>query len=239
MRLASQSLQLVLDLPADAAYSLEDFMLAPSNDGALRAVQAWPRWPTGLLIIDGPAGAGKTHLARIWAQMAGAAWLEPCDLWPDAQLRETIWERLEGYGHAVLDDADKVADEPLLQLYNIVRERSGSLLLTASSPLGAWLPRLPDLASRLLTGWTVHIGAPQDALLSALLVKQFKDRQLHVEPGIVDYLARNMERSFAFARRLVDACDRTCWQIKRPLTLPLARAVLMRELTTWNNESGL
>lgn len=228
MRLATR--QLAFDLPSDAAYRLEDFMPSASNATALDAIKRWPNWPTGLLLIDGPAGAGKTHLARIWADQANAAWLEPAQMWADPTLPTTLWQRLDGYHHAVLDGADQVADEPLLHLYNIVRERSGALLLTASSPLGSWLPRLPDLSSRLLTGWTVHIGAPQDEFLAALLMKQFADRRLPVEPDVVHYLSTHMERSFAFVRGLVDACDRTCWQIKRPLTLPLARAVLQREL---------
>lgn len=230
MPLAVASHQLVLDLKAEPAFRRDDFLLASSNSSAFEAVEAWPQWPTGLLLIDGPAGAGKSHLAHIWAERAQACRLEPADLWQGAALDPTIWQRLGAHSHAVLDDADQASDEPLLQLYNILRERSGSLLLTASAPLGAWLPRLPDLASRLLTAWTVHIGAPHDELLTALVLKQFADRQLTVEAGVVAYLVRHMERSFAFARQIVDACDRTCWQIKRPLTLPLARAVLAREL---------
>ena len=126
-----------------------------------------------------------------------------------------------------VDDADRGVDERgLLHLNNIMGERSGSLLLTASRPLGAWVPALPDLRSRLLTAWQVAIGPPDDGLLGALLVKQLADRQLKVEPGVVDYLLARMERSFAAARATVEALDRHSLGQRRPIGIGLARSIL-------------
>lgn len=225
-RLGTARRQLILELPGIDGDSLEDFLLASSNQSAMQAIRGWPQWPGGLVILDGPSGAGKTHLARIWMRQSSARWLTAADMWPPVDVSQALGTAM----HAALDDADLVEDEPLLQLYNMIRERGGSLLLTASMPLGAWLPALPDLASRLKTAWTVHLGAPQDDLLSAVLMKQFKDRQIAVSPEVVDYLVRHMERTFAFARRLVHACDRASLHAKWPITLPLARAVLAQEL---------
>ena len=130
----------------------------------------------------------------------------------------------------VLDPAEPIADElALLQLYNRLREQGGHLLLTARRPVAAWGVRLPDLASRLRAAPAVAIGAPDDALLAALLVKLFDDRQLAVSEGVIGYLVRHMERSFAAARAVVEALDRHSLRDRRPVTVALARAVLEAE----------
>ena len=221
--------QLVLDLPVADGDRLEDFLRSPANGEALDAVLAWPAWPAPALILWGPAGSGRTHLARIWARRSGARFL-------DGNLLGAAPEAMTKLGdarHCVIDDADQVhEDRPLLHLYNLVANQGGQLLLTASSPLGAWGLTLPDLVSRLKTAWSCSIDEPDDALLAALLVKQLQDRQLTELPGVVAYLARHMERSFAAARRIVRELDRASLRARRPITLPLARAVLATDQPT-------
>ena len=223
MRLEPALRQLVLDLPVAQADGIEDFLRDQSNASAFDAVLAWPEWPASALIVDGPAGCGKSHLARIWAGRVGAAWLPADRLHEFERPLDVLGERT----CCAVDDADRVRDEVLLlQLYNITKERGGHLMLTASSPLAAWLPRLPDLSSRLKTAWTAPITAPRDELLAAVMVKQFHDRQLQVSAEIIQYLLRTIERSFDGARRAVHAIDRASLHAKRPITLPLARRAL-------------
>jgi DnaA regulatory inactivator Hda len=215
--------QLVLDLPFSDGDRLEDFLRSPANSASLDAVLAWPAWPAPALLLWGPAGSGRTHLARIWARRSGARFL-------DGNRMGAAPEAMEHLGdarHCVIDDADQVhEDRTLFHLYNMIANQGGHLLLTASGPLGAWGLTLPDLVSRLRTAWSCEIREPDDALLAALLVKQLQDRQLTVLPGVVAYLARHMERSFAAARRIVRELDRASLRARRPITLPLARAVL-------------
>jgi DnaA regulatory inactivator Hda len=215
--------QLVLDLPFSDGDRLEDFLRSPANSASLDAVLAWPAWPAPALLLWGPAGSGRTHLARIWARRSGARFLDGNRMGaaPEAM------EQLGDARHCVIDDADQVhEDRTLFHLYNMIANQGGHLLLTASGPLGAWGLTLPDLVSRLRTAWSCEIREPDDALLAALLVKQLQDRQLTVLPGVVAYLARHMERSFAAARRIVRELDRASLRARRPITLPLARAVL-------------
>jgi chromosomal replication initiation ATPase DnaA len=215
--------QLALDLPHTEAITLDDFMPAASNRRALDAVLTWPSWPTMTLALDGPSGSGKTHLARIWAVRAGALFLPAAQIWQAAD----PLARLGSARACAIDDADGIEDERLLlHLYNLLRERGGSLLVTARQPIPAWEVTLPDLRSRLLTAWPVSIGTPDESLLAALLVKQFSDRQLRVEPGVVELLTRNMERSFAAAAMLARQLDRLALRTQRPVGPSLARAVL-------------
>ncbi|MGH6944221.1 MAG: HdaA/DnaA family protein, partial [Geminicoccaceae bacterium] len=131
-----------------------------------------------------------------------------------------------GQGY-VLDPAEPVSDElALLRFYNRLNESGGSALLTAHRPVAAWPLGLADLASRLRAAPSVAIGAPDDALLGALLVKHLNDRQLEVSAGLVAYLVRRMERSFAEARRLVAELDALSLQRRRPITVALARRLV-------------
>jgi DnaA regulatory inactivator Hda len=221
--------QLALDLPHATGTSLADFLRAPCNAAALDAVLRWPDWPGPALVLSGPPGSGKTHLARIWAERAGALAVALEDARDDAG---RLLRRLGGPdapAACAIDDADRLAerDEALLfHAHNAVVGRGGSLLLTAARPPAAWPVRLPDLRSRLLAAASARIEPPDDTLLAALLVKQFADRQLRVDGDVVAFLVARIERSFAAARSVVRALDRASLRARRPVTLPLARLVL-------------
>jgi chromosomal replication initiation ATPase DnaA len=96
-------------------------------------------------------------------------------------------------------------------------------------PPARWTIRLPDLASRLAATTVAKLDAPDDALLAALLVKHFADRQVAVAPGLIDYLVSRVERSAAAAEAVVAALDRAGLAGRRPLTARLAAEVLAAE----------
>ncbi|MEM7042631.1 MAG: DNA replication protein [Pseudomonadota bacterium] len=210
--------QLPLAFGHDPASGVEDFMPAESNRDALAWIERWPDWPAPALILHGPKGAGKTHLAHIWV-----ARCRGLDLGPE--LGDVL--ELDASRCYLLDPAEPVGDEvALLQLYNRLREDGGHMLLTAKTPVSRWDIRLPDLRSRLAAAPSVAIGPPDDPLLAALFLKLFDDRQLKVPEPVIRYLLTHMERSFAEAHRLVDALDHLSLERQRPITIPLARLAL-------------
>ena len=64
--------QLALALDHAESYAREDFLVGPCNEGPFQLICSWPDWPANALALVGPGGSGKTHLAMIWAAMAGA-----------------------------------------------------------------------------------------------------------------------------------------------------------------------
>jgi DnaA regulatory inactivator Hda len=215
--------QLPLGLGHRVAQSAEDFLVAPCNAEAHAWLERWPDWPATALTVFGPEGSGKSHLARLFADRAGAAVMKLAELAVDDPPR-----LLEQAPAVVLEDADGAPFDQvaLFHLYNLAKEGGAHLLLTARQPPSRWELSLADLRSRLNSCPSVAIGAPDDQLLAALLVKLFADRQLRVPAEVVDYLQGRMERSFAAASAVVAALDAASLADRRPLTVPLARRVL-------------
>ena len=218
--------QLALDLGHRPALGRDDFLVAACNRDAVAWLDRWPDWPAGGLAIVGPAGCGKSHLASVWRATSGAPLLAPADL-----DRGEPAALLAGATACVIDDADRAIaggarERALLHLYNHLREARGQLLLTGRTPPARWPIALPDLASRLAAVPAVGVGMPDEALLAAVLVKLFADRQLRVGQDVVMFLVPRLERSFEAARQIVAAIDRAALAGGRAVTVPLVREVL-------------
>ena len=223
--------QLPLDLPHVPSSAREDFLPAPANLEALRMVEAWPNWPSPTILLIGPTGSGKSHLAAIWARRAGAR-IAHGDRLAGAPLPEL------GRGPALLiEDACRVgaAETQLFHLINLIRENRGTALLTARSAPDHWGLVTPDLLSRLRLAPIYTRGAPDLDLTRAVLFKLFSDRQLSVEPSVIAYLAARIERSLDAARALVDALDREALARGRPVTRAMA-AQFLREIDALDAE---
>jgi chromosomal replication initiation ATPase DnaA len=215
------SAQLPLDLGHRPALDRADFLVAPCNAEAVAWLDRWPRWPAPGLAIYGPPGSGKTHLAHVFAARSGGRSIQAAEL---ATAR--VPHLLDGAVTAIVDDADGAAAEPLLHLYNLVAERRGHVLVLAREAPARWPALLPDLRSRLAACPAVPVAPPDEALLGALLVKLFADRQLAVSEELVGYLTRHLERSFEAVQDAVIALDTAALAAQRPITVPLARRVL-------------
>jgi chromosomal replication initiation ATPase DnaA len=217
--------QLTFPLDHAESFARDDFLSGPSNAAALALVETWPDWPARAVVLTGPAGSGKSHLASVWAVRAGAQFLA------GRLLNETVPPEALATGALVVEDlAPGAFDErALFHLINLAREEEAYLLFTASSPPAGWVVAIPDLASRLKALPVVTLAPPDDALLRAVLVKLFADRQLAVDEALVGYVATRIERTFQAARAVVARLDAEAMQRKRPLTRALAADVLREE----------
>lgn len=196
--------QLTLGLGLPPALGRDDFVVGACNREALAAIDSWPDWPNGMLLLSGPQGSGKTHLTSIWSEASGAPVVAA------TALAGHDWRRLVAAGPIAVEDIDRAPEAAidLFHLVNELRSLGGSLLMTARTADPARWTGLADLISRLRLAQPVTLREPDDAFLRMVLVKLFADRQLAVAPALLDFLVRRMERSFAAAARIVDRIDR-------------------------------
>ncbi len=211
-------MQLALALDHAESHAREDFLEGPSNAAALALIERWPDWPSRTVLLRGPEGAGKSHLAAIWGRQAGARMLSP------RMLEGSDVPIALATGALVLDNlAEGSFDEAaLFHLLNLAREDRAYLLITARSAPVTWRIGLPDLASRLRALPVVALEAPDDALLRAVIVKLFADRQLAIDESLVSFLGNRIERSFAAVREAVRKLDQEALRLQRPVTRALA-----------------
>lgn len=217
---APVSRQLVLDWGHEEARSEADFMVTDDNRLAFDHVQAWPHWPVASTVILGAAKAGKTHLAGLWLARADAVAATP-------QTLEALVEA--GGGRAVLvEDVDRRAypEAALFHLLNAAVRGERHVLLTARAPAAEWRYGKADVISRARLATTFTIAAPDDMLLSQMLVKLFADRQLPVDPKVISYLVARMERSSAEAVALASLLDTLSLSRRKPITRALAADAL-------------
>jgi chromosomal replication initiation ATPase DnaA len=214
--------QLVLDLPGSRTLGRADFFVSGSNAAALRWIERWPEWPFPVLLLYGEQGAGKTHLAHMWCKRAEASLVLGEALGP-AHVDCLIERR--GLNIAV-DHADRASEEILLHLFNASVEVGANLLLTSRHHPGDWRPALADLTSRVRAAPAVGIARPDDALLAAVLVKHFADRQLRIAPEVLAYIVPRMERSLAAAAQIAASLDQAAFRHKKPITIRSASRAL-------------
>jgi chromosomal replication initiation ATPase DnaA len=190
-------------------------------------IDAWPDWPNRIMLLVGPEGSGKSHLAAIWAEQAGA--------------RSTAAHALSAAevpgalatGALVIEDlkASSCDERALFHLMNLAREDQAFVLMTARLPPSAADFELRDLRSRLRAVPVVTLMPPDDSLFRALIVKFCADRQIGIDESVVSYLATRIERSFAAARHVVERLDAEGLRLGRPVTRALA-AELLRDGAT-------
>jgi chromosomal replication initiation ATPase DnaA len=210
--------QLALALAHAENFARDDFLAGSSNEAALGLVTRWPDWPDRTVVLVGPEGSGKSHLAAIWAAEAGARFVAA-----RALAYADIPAALATGALVVEDLAERVVDErALFHLLNLAREESAFMLLTAHTPPATWTIAIRDLASRLRALPVVTVAPPDDALLRAVIVKMCADRQLAIDEALVAYLTTRINRSFAAARQAVAWLDHEALRQQRPVTRALA-----------------
>lgn len=217
--------QLTFQLPVRSAQGRGDYFVSGANALAVQRLDDTGTWTNGKLALIGPEGAGKTHLAHVWTKANGGLPVTTTGALPS-------WDIPDIDGPVAIEIQDHLfpatarEEEALFHFHNHMAAQNLPLLLIARDPPARWPITLPDLKSRMTATDVVRIEAPDEALLSAVLVKLFTDRQLQIDPNLIPYLVTRSERSFAAISKLVAALDAAALAEKRAITRPLARRVL-------------
>lgn len=211
--------QIPLNLtPEPSSFEAADFIVSDANAAAFTALDNWSHSQGAVLALTGAGGSGKSHLAHIWAEREGARRVEP---------GESLLA-VGDFKHFLLEDVDRAGfdDVQVFHIFNWAKEQRGRLLMTSRVPPNRLGVSLPDLRSRLATVTVLEISPPDDMLLTLLITKLFADRQIRVDPAVVDYAVKRMPRSFEAAFRLVSALDAKTLAEQRKITTAVVRAWL-------------
>lgn len=217
--------QLAFVLPHAESLSRDDFLDGPANAAGLALIESWPDWPNRIMMLVGAQGSGKSHLAAIWAEEAGA--------------RSTAAHALTAAdvpaalatGALVVEDVDPASmdERALFHLLNLARQDEAFVLMTGRLPPSSFEVGLRDLRSRLRAVPVVTLQQPDDHLFRALIVKFGADRQMNLDEAVVSYLASRIERSFVAAREAIERLDIESLRRGRPVTRALAVEVLRQD----------
>jgi chromosomal replication initiation ATPase DnaA len=217
-----QPRQLTFALPHAESLTRDNFLEGPANAAGLALIDSWPEWPNRIMLLLGPEGSGKSHLAAIWAEQAGARSTTA------HALTATAVPGALATGALVVEDlrSSDFDDRALFHLMNLAREDGAFVLVTAREPPTTFQIELRDLRSRLRAIPAVSLLPPDDQLFRALIVKFCADRQLAVDETVVSYLATRIERSYAAARQAVELLDAEALRLGRPVSRALAAELL-------------
>ena len=211
--------QLVFNWPADEGLKAEDFFVSDANAQAVTLLRAPETWPELKLVLVGPEGSGKSHLARIFQDERHAKIFTSADIPRNYSAPYPV----------VIEDADSIPEseeEALVHLHNNLRAAGLPLLLTARLTPSRWALALPDLKSRMVATTVAQIEDPDDELLHILLAKLFADRQVMPPPSVINYVATRMDRSYVAAREIVEQLDRVALADKKQINIKMAAALL-------------
>lgn len=211
--------QIPLELSHTTGFSRDELVVTPSNTAAVALVDRWPQWPASFMVLAGPPGSGKSHLAAIWAKNANATTL----------VVDAGFDHVDQIGGNFLIDGlgeHAFNETALFHLINSVRESEASLLVTSRKWPAQWPVRLPDLVSRIKSAPTVEICEPDDMLLAGVITKLFADRQLSVEANLVSLLVGRIERSLATAQDVVMRLDKAALEAKSRISRQMVNKVL-------------
>lgn len=212
--------QLPLQFSHDAARGRDDLMVSERMAAAVSVVDEWPNWPSPVVVLAGPVGSGKSHLAHIWREQSGAQEIHP--------VAGSNASQIAAGGPVLFEDADRRGfdDAELFHVINAVRQHGQTLLMTSRLWPTSWAVDLPDLKSRLRAATVVEIGEPDEELLAQVMIKLFSDRQLNIDDKLVSYIVNRMERSLETAQRVVEQLDHLALSRGTRINRALAAEVL-------------
>ena len=213
--------QLILKFPSHQAYKKEDFYVSPSNQEAYDFINSWPKWIKRTVNIFGPSGSGKSHLAAILKSKTSCLQIET------KRLSDEIFFQFKTKEVLIIENFnEKISEELLFSLWNIALQDNKYFLINSIKPISSYKFKLPDLTSRIKSSLNIGIKLPSDDLISAIIAKNFSDKQIMVEEKHIDYIIKRIDRSYEKISQFILTLDRYSLKKGSPFGLKLIKEVL-------------
>ena len=213
--------QLVLKFPEHRAYKKEDFYVSPSNQEAYDFINSWPKWIKRIINIFGPTGSGKSHLTSILKSKTSCLQID------SSELNEKIFYKFKTKEVLIIENLnEKISEELLFSLWNVALQDNKYFLINSIKPISSYKFKLPDLISRVKSCLIIGINLPSDDLISAIITKNFSDKQILVEKKHIDYILKRIDRSYEKISQFILTLDKYSLKKGTPFSLKLIKEVL-------------
>ena len=215
--------QLIFTFPFKKSYSSQDFYVSKNNFNAFKLIESWPKWSSRFVNIFGPKGCGKTHLANVLMSKIQSV------LTSAKKVDEKILSRYKTKECLIIDDFENNIDEKLLySVINMAFQDNKYLIISSPISLKKFKIKLKDLNSRFTSFIDIGIDLPTDDLLRVILTKNFSDKQIQVSKKNIDYILKNIDRSYEKVNSFVNSIDNLSLIKAKPINLQLIKNVLQK-----------
>ena len=202
-------------------YKKENFFVSTSNLEAFEILNNWPKWIKKFINLYGEKYSGKSHLAKIFESKS------TCLNISEKNFKEEILIKFKTKQSLIIEDyQNNISENLLYSLINIVEQENKYLLITSEKPINEFNYKLNDLVSRLNNFLYIKLGAPDDELIYALIVKNFSDRQITIDKKLIDYIIKRIDRSYKSIFVFISKIDQLSLQKGKPINLEVIKKVL-------------
>ena len=202
-------------------YKKENFFVSTSNLEAFEILNNWPKWIKKFINLYGEKYSGKSHLAKIFESKS------TCLNISEKNFTEEILIRFKTKQSLIIEDyQNNISENLLYSLINIVEQENKYLLITSEKPINEFNYKLNDLVSRLNNFLNIKLGAPDDELIYALIVKNFSDRQITIDKKLIDYIIKRIDRSYESIFIFISKVDQLSLKKGKPINLEVIKKVL-------------
>tara|TARA_Y100000590_G_scaffold46828_1_gene49580 strand:- start:128 stop:793 length:666 start_codon:yes stop_codon:yes gene_type:complete len=213
--------QLIFDFPFKRSYLSQDFYVSENNVDAYKLIESWPNWSSRFINIFGPKGCGKTHLINILKNKI------ECILFPASKVDSEILSKYKVKECLIIDDFKNEIDEKLMYtITNMGFQDNKYLIISSLVPLKSFKVKLKDLSSRFTSFVEVGIDLPTDDLLRVILAKNFSDKQIQITEKNIEYILKNIDRSYERVNLFTNSVDSLSLKKAKPISLSLIKKVL-------------
>ena len=194
--------QIVFKFPDKSFYYEEDFCVGENNYEAYKLIKEWPNWSFKGINVYGPKKSGKSYLTKIFSDKTKSK------IFDSRNINKNNLELILFQNVLIIEDIDFFNDEILFQtILNDFISKNKFIYFTSNKLSGSIRFKLKDLISRLSSLVAVAITNPSDELFYQILTKMLSDKQINITKKEVDFVLKNIERSYEAASKFVKNLD--------------------------------
>ena len=214
--------QLTFKFPFAKKFFEEDFFVSTNNFAAYKLIDSWPSWPGKWVNIFGENGSGKTHLSKILEKK-----IKKTRIIKAENISNKLIEELNNLDCLIIDEFKNNIDEgTFYSILNQSKQLDNYILINTLTSIKVNNFDLKDLRSRINSFIFIGIELPTDNLLRAIITKTLSDKQISINPKLIDYIIKNIERSYENVFKFLKDVDELSLTTGKSININLIKKAL-------------